>query len=241
MSHFSDIGFTKFEDRDYYEEHYVDFINEILSDKYGTHEVQKAGEGRSLQTYSLGSIRYVFLVDDETDKVVDFEFGYKNDIKSYGTHAKLLNEAADTAFCNMQVEVGGIPFYFVCLNTLVSDFKELKEENEIAFSVASFANDIEILSEDELPKSKHKRMAAESYIAYFNHDPSNGFVSGIIKGFALEQNPVTKENFYAVDADCLGVHFKMLVDPRLLEDKELEAGKVIRGSFWNTAFFEGKK
>lgn len=201
MSHFSDIGFTKFEDRDYYEEHYVDFINEILSDKYGTHEVQKVGDGTSLQTYSIGAIRYVFLVDDETDKVIEFELGYKNDIKSYGTHAKLLNEASDTAFCNMQVESDGIPFCFVCLNTLVSDFKELKEGDEIAFSVASFANDIEILSEDELDKIKHKKMAAESYISYFNQDPSSGFVSGIIKGFALEQNPVTKENYYAVDAD----------------------------------------
>lgn len=231
MSHFSDIGFTKFEDRDYYEEHYVDFMNEILSDKYGAPEVQKAGDGLSLHTYSIGAIRYAYLIDDNEDEIVDFELGYKNDIQSIGVNAKALNENTEAAFFNVQVEVDGIPFCFACLNAPVIDFSKNKE---IAFTVASFADNIEVLSEDELPQSKHKKMAAESYIAYFNHDPSNGFVSGIIKGFALEQNPVTKENYYAVDADCLGVHFKMLVDPKMVSG-ELKVGKVIRGSFWNTA------
>lgn len=237
MSHFSDIGFSKFEDRDYYEEHYVDFMNEILDGKYGASEVQKAGDGLSLHTYSLGAIRYAYLIDDNEDKVVDFEMGYKNDIHSIGDNAKALNEDTEGAFFNVQVEVNGIPFCFSCLNAPVIDFSN---DNEIAFTVASFANDIEILSEDELDKSKHKKMAAESYIAYFNHDPSSGFISGIIKGFALEQNPITKENYYVVDADCLGVHFKMLVDPELLKGIELEVGKVIRGSFWNIAFLEEK-
>lgn len=238
MSHFSDIGFSKFEDENYYEDHYADFMNEILDGKYGAPEVQNAGEGMSLHTYSLGAIRYAYLIDDEEDEIVDFELGYKNDIQSFGTYVKSLNEDADVAFFNVQVEVAGIPFCFACINAPVID---LSNDKEIAFTVASFADNIEVLSEDELDKSKHKRMAAESYMSYFNHDPSSGFVSGIIKGFVLEQNPVTKENYYTVDTDCLGVHFKMLVDPRLLESKELEVGKVIRGSFWNIAFLEERK
>ena len=241
MSHFSDIGFTKFEDRDYYEDHYADFMNEILDGKYGAPEIKNAGEGRSLYIYSLGAIRYVYLIDDVKDELIDWEMGYKNENRSFGNNAKLLNEESNTEFFNMQVFVDGMPFCFACLNAPIADLIGINEEDEVVFSVASFANDIEILSENKLDKSKHKRMAPESYISYFNQDPCNGFVSGIIKGFTLEQNPVSKENYYAVDADCVGVHFKMLVDPKLLEGKELEVGKVIRGCFWNTAFFEGRK
>ena len=239
MSHFSDIGFGKFEDKSYYQAHYFNFMNEILDGNYGVPEIKKAGENNSLHIYSLGGISYVYLIDDEKDEIIDFEIGYKNEIIAVGRGLCRAFTTNGTAFCNVQIEVDGIPFCFACLNAPIFDIEDDDNDDEIEFSVASFAESSEILSRDELSINKYKKMGIESYIAYFKDDPSNGFVSGIIKDFALEQNPVTKENYYVVDADCLGVHFKMLIDPKMVSD-ELEVGKVICGSFWNTAMIIAK-
>ena len=234
MSRFSDIGFSRFRDVIYYAE----VMNGVLNGKYGQPEVQSAGEGLSLQTYSLGEILCVFLIDDDEDEVVDYAVGHENQRLSTGTFAEYMDDAPDTAFFNLQVEVDGLPFWFACLNAPAYDLRWLAEGEEVQFSASSFAESVEVLSVDELDKSKYKGMAAESYIADFNDNPCRGFVSGIVKNFSLEQNPVTEENYCAVDADCLGVHFKMLIDPKLLEGKEIEVGKVVRGSFWNTALLK---
>ena len=82
--------------------------------------------------------------------------------------------------------------------------------------------------------NKELKMANESYISYFNDDITTGWLSGIIKDFALLENPITHNKYYAIDIVSMGLKIKLVVDPKLIENKELKKGKVICGEFWNT-------
>mgnify|MGYP003446157311 FL=1 len=81
-------------------------------------------------------------------------------------------------------------------------------------------------------------MADESYISNFEGNQSYAYVSGIIKNYKLEKNPLTYYSYYTIDFDCLGLHFKALVDEKEINKEDLQVGKIICGNFWNTALIE---
>ena len=121
------------------------------------------------------------------------------------------------------------------------------EHEDLDLKIASFANYLEIIDpveeetkvideiQEEVRQGKPIDFANESYISNFENDPCEGFVSGIIQGFKLETNPLTGETYYAIDIDCLGLYFKLLVDVNLIEYQEIKVGRVARGVFFNTA------
>ena len=232
MSHFSDVGLSDLEDMF----HYECFMNSLLAGDFGAPTIVKTGGGKSLHIYSTGAIYFIFPVDDATDKVVEFELGYKNERLTLCKNVRFARKIVETEFRTIRAETENIPFWFDCLNAPLYDLKEEDEDGGIGcrLAVSSFVNDIKIVDEAELFSSEHSELAAESYIA--NEYPCNGFVSGIIKAFSLEQNPFTEEKYYVIDVDCLGVHFRLLADPERISGKSLKVGRIARGNCWNTAF-----
>lgn len=244
MSHYSDIGFKITTSKEL-----VDLFNNINSDetiKRGSWDLDSEGNIQYMMYY-FGEIRYSAQLDVINGQILRLGLGHNNEkISKANYDAKIKVDENTGDFDTLVIDKDGIPFWFSCPNMDIFHIKE-DEHEELDLKIASFANTIEIIDakeektffvdqddNDEIKKDKLE-FANESYISDFQNDPVHGFVSGIITGFKIETNPLTKETYYAIDIDCLGLYFKLLVDINLVEYSELKVGRVARGVFFNTA------
>ena len=243
MSHYSDIGFKINKANEV-----VDLFNRINSDesiKRGSWDLDAEGNLEYMMYY-FGEIRYSAELDTVNNQISRIGLGHNNERISkaiYGSKIKVSEESGD--FDTLVIEKDGIPFWFSCPNMGIFHIKE-DEHEDLDLKIASFANSIEIIDakeekkffvdqdDSDVIKEEKIEFANESYISDFQNDPCTGFVSGIIKGFKLETNPLTGETYYAIDIDCLGLYFKLLVDINLIEYEEIKVGRVARGVFFNT-------
>lgn len=244
MSHYTDIGFDVKKPKDVQKIIDMFFNSKFLEKNKNICSAMSWNIASNpdciLQLFKLENLRAFFKMNTKEGNIEDFFVGYenkniskittsKNCIKRVGNQFPILNFTSDE----------DIPFWVSCYNADIFNFDKDEEEGKI--KLVSYANFIkEIKNKDEYKNQpaeenlrKHQ-MADESYISNFTNDITTGFVSGIIQDYTLSKNPITNKNFYEIDITCLGLMIKLLVDPKLIDSKMLEKGKVISGEFWNT-------
>ena len=232
MSHYSDIGFELFNPQDS-----LNIFNLIHSNE----KIERTeynipnSKGIVYALYKFGEIRYSAKLNYNTHQIRAIALGHNNENASECKYIKTIKgNSSALDFDTIMVEKDGIPFWFCCPNIEIDNVEKYQD---ISLRIASFADTIEI---KDLPKndrtfnnpeelreyiSTHNlEMAEESYIANFESEPSYAFVSGIITNFKLEKNIFTEKEYYSIDFDCLGLHFKALVDTKLINEKDLQIG-----------------
>lgn len=232
MSHYSDIGFKLKEKQDI-----LKIFNSIHMNGKLPKRVWETNErGANYIIHYIDDIRYISVVNYAKSEISKLALGYNNDKLS---NVKVVERIAlgedNPDFDIIKVEKDGIPFWFNCGNVDIFNFKE----GEILdIKIASFADSIEVKNPTPQGfKAEEISLADESYIADFLNDPTRAIVSGVIEDVKIRKNPITKNRFYAVDAKCLGLNLKMLIDETLVKKKELKPGRIISGRFWNSALF----
>lgn len=232
MSHYSDIGF-KIETN----EELIELFNKIKTNKEYPPmiwDIEMSEEKEViLAMHKLGDIRYFAKLDNKNSEVIELSLGHHNEnvTKMDILH---INYEVSSGFPILQLEKNDIPFWFECPNVEVFN---MEGEKDCEIRISSFANRVFIKKPDEkvmLGDSKYS-FADESYIADWQHDPSNAFVSGVIKSYKKENNVISSESYYAIDVECLGLNIKMLVDTNYIKEEDIIAGNVIYGDFWNVA------
>jgi hypothetical protein len=244
MSHYSDIGFKLTKNEDVIE--LFNRINKDESIKRGSWDLNGSDDTIYVMYY-FGEIRYSVELDNVNNYINRIGLGHNNERISKAIYNGKIKVGEDTGeFDTLVIKKDGIPFWFSCPNMGIFHIKE-DEHEDLDLKIASFANYLEIIDpveeetkvideiQEEVRQGKPIDFANESYISNFENDPCEGFVSGIIQGFKLETNPLTGETYYAIDIDCLGLYFKLLVDVNLIEYQEIKVGRVARGVFFNTA------
>ena len=176
------------------------------------------------------------MVNYRKSAIEKLSLGYKNDkVSTVQVIERIAVEEENPDFDVVKVEKDGIPFWFNCGNVDVFNFKE---GETLGIKIASFADSVEVKNPTpEGYKAEGVSFADESYLADFLNDPTRAHVSGVIQDVKIKKNPLTKKHFYVVDAICLGLNFRMLIDENLIKKKQLKAGKIISGKFWNSALF----
>lgn len=257
MSHYSDIGF-KFKNI----EKLKKSINKILTDKKLPFMVWKIDDGLGennpeLHMKSLGEIRYFCKVGKDgienlcpahnNERISDADIVYSTTEKYSNTdffRVEMIRHNED--FPTIKVIKDDIPFWFCCPNCEIF-YDDTTDNSKDSLKICSFANYVQVKEATEIGKPmsleelNQKRrsgelgFADESYMASFNGNKSIAFVSGIIRDAKICKNSLTKKKYYAVDVDCLGLYFKMLIDPKMIKFKKLQVGKVLFGEFWNVA------
>lgn len=232
MSHYSDIGFKVESNAD------VDkIIDDFFSpdgkfDSWRKWKIENSNPAQDLIMRTKGKIRFFAKVDEKT--ILDFSFSHDNERISKVEFAGLKSNKNKDDFKILAVVKDDVPFWFDCPNAEIFNFNTGDKTADI--KIASFANYVQIKNVEDIEKSEKRELGAESYISkFFENDYSTGWVSGIIKSWTIETNPKTKVKYYAIDADCMGLYFKMLVDFNMIKAADLKVGKVICGEFWNTA------
>ncbi|MBO5394356.1 MAG: hypothetical protein J6A28_00430 [Clostridia bacterium] len=238
MSHFSDVGF-KVGGR----EDVVKLFNAIHSNAKLPKTVWEFDEhGTQYVIHYIDDIRYISLVNYNKSQIQKVSLGHFNErLSRVNVITRLKDKEGSSDFDTLQVEKDGIPFWFSCGNVDIFNFKE---GEELDIRIASFAHYVEVKNAnmpignkdlEEIQSQEHIQMADESYYSYWKDDQSMGFVSGIINNVKIKKNPLTKKHYYAVDVQCLGLNFAMLIDENLIKKNQLRPGKVLCGEFWNTA------
>ena len=232
ITHYSDIGFTVKKPEDVFKifEQFHDrtdgFEKKTINDlTYGECEYKM---------HKLGNIRYCYQYNEQTHKIYHLSLGYENEnISTFGNNIKSYAQSeGDWDFPTICVTNGSISFWFSCLNL----YDGLKKSDSIKLKISSFANSITIKNPTkEVEKTDELKFANECYVIK-EANSTTGFVSGIIKGFNLKINEITRDRYWEIDIDCLGAHIRVLADYRLVKSSELEIGKVLCGEMWNTAF-----
>ena len=230
MSHYSDIGFEIENSKDI-----IKLFNNIISNQNIDRLEYFINDDITLTIFNIRDIRYIAKINNKTHQILSLSLGHDNLNVSEVEFVEIINNET-FKFSNIMVEKEGIPFWFSCANTEVC---ELKQNDNIEIKIASFAESIKIKDCDENSLNTEKfAMADESYISNFEGNQSCAFVSGIIKDYKLEKNFLTYNSYYTIDFDCLGLHFKALVDEKAINKEDLQVGKIICGNFWNTALIE---
>lgn len=228
MSHYSDIGFEMNNREDE-----KTLIKDFMSQKYAESmvwDIKDTSPQQSLMMQKIGKLRLFAKVDDKN--LLSFSFSHDNERVSDARVVSLDDDNLD-GFKIVCVEKDDVPFWFHSPNADIFFFDDKGDDK---LKIASFANSVQIKSIEDIGKAGVRDFAAESYVSnFFNNDYTTGWVSGIIQGWTKEKNPITGKKYFAVDADCMGLHFKMLVDEHMIDKRELKVGKVICGEFWNTA------
>lgn len=191
-----------------------------------------------LKVCKLGDIRYCYYYDPEINKIGGKSIGYYNEKVS--TFNKIVDNTAIALNQMPTIVVANndqVQFSFVCLNLSA----EKVTEGLVKLRVSAFASDAGITIKERTLKSEKDKIdkltfADESYACLDGSGIS--FVSGIIKGFSLKLNELTGAKYWAIDIDCLGVQFKVLVDNRMFKAEDIEIGKVLCGEMYCTAFIE---
>lgn len=232
MSHYSDIGFKVENNQD------VDkIINDFFStdgkfDSWMEWKIENSHPPQNLIMRKKGKIRFFAKVDEKN--ILDFSFSHDNERISKVEFAGIKNNENKDDFKILAITKDDIPFWFDCPNAEIFNFDTDDKSTEI--KIASFANYVEIKNVEDIGKTEKHALGAESYISkFFENDYTTGWVSGIIKSWTIETNSETNTKYYAIDADCMGLYFKMLVDCNMINKEDLKVGKVICGEFWNTA------
>ena len=230
MSHYSDIGFEIENSKDV-----IKLFNNIISNQNINRLEYFLNDDIILTIFNIRDIRYIAKLNNKTHQIISLSLVHDNLNVSEVEFVEIINNET-FEFNNIMIEKEGIPFWFSCANAEVF---ELKQNNNIEIKIASFAESIKIKdSEEDSLNSEKFEMADESYISNFEGNQSYAFVSGIIKDYKLEKNPFTYYSYYTIDFDCLGLHFKALVDEKEINKEDLQVGKIICGNFWNTALIE---
>ena len=257
MSHYSDIGF-KFKNVEKLKKN----ISKILSDKKLPSMFWNIDDGLGednpeLHMKTIGDIRYFCKVGKNgieylcpahnNERISNADIVYSTTEKNSETgffKVEMFRQKED--FPTVKVIKNDIPFWFCCPNCEIF-YDDTTDNSKDSLKICSFANYVQVkdpteigkpLSLDELNQKRRSGelgFADESYIASFGEDKSIGFVSGIIRKAEILKNQWTKKKYYAVNVDCVGLYFKMLIDPQLIKFKELQVGKVLFGEFWNVA------
>jgi len=247
MSHYTDIGFKIEKNEDVVNT--FNFINSNGKIKRLTWDLpsQNKDDNIVLTMFYIGEIRYSAKLNLKTNYILDIGLSHNNERICKAEHIGTLNAVNDeSGFKVVQVEKDGIPFWFSCPNVEIFNIQDGKRE-ELDLKIASFAENIEIKEKAPERKTENKQMtpeevvefvkengiqmADESYIAFFNDDPTYAHVSGTIKDFKLEKNEITTVKYYAIDIDCLGLYFKVLVDPKLINKKKLKKGNILSSGY----------
>lgn len=248
MSHYSDIGFEVKSIREVNK-----IINLILSSKLDVNNKMNKkiwkiqnGTSKTLQLSKIDNLKFFVKGDLENKKIDDFFVTQKNQnlslIKVHKNSCKR-NERNEFPVLNFYNQ-DDIPFWVTCFN---AEIFCMNNEESCEIELISFANNIEEIKDAEDMNATenfnislsnknniYNGMADESYIANFEKDISTSWLSGIIQDFALLENPITHNKYYSIDIICLKLNIKLLIDPKLIQNKELKKGKVICGEFWNT-------
>lgn len=234
MSHYTDIGF-KIDNND----DIVDLFNQINTNKNYNQMVwdiqSPKDEGIILTLNKLGEIRYFSKLDKKNDEILDIGLAHNNEnISKLG----IIDVNYDNeGFPILKLEKDEIPFWFECPNVEIFD---MENEKECDVKIACFANNVQVKKPNEKTKGfedQKFQFADQAYMSkiMLQGDPATAYVSGVIKDYKVEKNIVSNNNYYAINAECLGLNIKMLVDIDLLDEKDLIPGNVICGEFWNTA------
>ncbi len=249
MSHYSDIGFEVKSIGDVNK-----IINYALSSEFDINnktykrkiwKIQNE-ESKTLQLFKIDNLKFFAKGDLENKKLDDFFVTHKNQnlsiIKIHKNSCKK-NERNGFPILNFYNQ-DDIPFWVTCFN---AEIFCINNDESCEIELVSFANHIEELKDAEdinatniynLTLSNKNNifngMADESYIANFEKDISTSWLSGIIQDFVLLENPITHNKYYSIDIICLKLYIRLLVDPKLIQNKELKKGKIICGEFWNT-------
>ena len=254
MSHYSDIGFN-IKNKKSWDKIFKKIVSNNDFMQWNIFE----GKGKDdpvLEMRKFDSIRYFIKVGKDgvenlapahdNERISDADIVYSTTEKYSDTdffRVEMIRQNED--FPTVKVIKDGIPFWFCCPNCEIF-YDDTTDGSKDSLKICSFANYVKVkpqnnaepMTLDEL-NAKRKRgeleFADECYIASFNGDKSIAFVSGIIKDAKILKNPLTKKKYYAVDVDCLGLYFKMLIDPKMIKFKKLQVGKVLFGEFWNVA------
>ncbi len=233
MSHYSDIGFDIKDNKDI--DNLIDmFFNskEKLGVDVMVWEIEN-NPNNLLGQLKYGDLRFFIKGDLENGKIDDFFVGHDNkNITNVEVEIEEnpIKKNEKNYFPIFNFYKDDIPFWVACFN---ADIFFFYDDNTSEVKLVSFANHIMDVR-DAKKINKELKMANESYISYFNDDITTGWLSGIIKDFALLENPITHNKYYAIDIVSMGLKIKLVVDPKLIENKELKKGKVICGEFWNT-------
>ena len=237
MSHYSDVGFKlSANDADAIKEIEA-IIRYFLSFKYDKFEAWQIGDYDYLM-FLVGDIRYFIIRNKNCNIINKHSLGYNNKIITEVdtiSNIPMLNETED--FDLIKVEKNGIPFWFSCPNIDIIGKNNLINK----IKIACFADNA-IIKEQNVSKldiEQYGMFADQCYIANME-SLDRGFISAIIKDFKIEKNILTNSNYIVVDAECLGMNLKMLIEDHPQIVKELKIGRVICGEFWNTALIVGK-
>jgi len=230
MNHYSDIGFEvkNFEDVD-------KIVDDFFDQKYAKMmdwDIKNSEPQQNLLMQKIGKIRLFAKVDSNRKSILAFSFSHDNERISDVKVVKLNDGGKTNDFKTVCIEKDGIPFWFATPNAEIFFLDDKSDK----IKISSFANYVEIKDIQEIKNSSEPQFAPESYVSkFFENDYTTGFVSGIIKGWTREKNLITGKKYYAIDADCMGLYFKMLVDINMVKKSQLRVGKIICGEFWNTA------
>lgn len=256
MSHYSDVGF-KFKNEAGFKKNIIKLltdknlpfmfwnIDDGLGEKNPELHMKKIGEIRYFCKVGVSGIEYLCPAHNN-ERISSPKIIYSKIEKTEEGYPKVAMERYADDFPTIQVIKDDIPFWFCCPNCEIF-FQTPDNPDGDTLKLCSFANYVNVKEPTTPGKSfslaelEQKRrngeigFADESYIAAFKGNKSTGYVSGIIRKAEILKNQWTKKKYYAVDVDCLGLYFKMLIDPKLIKFKKLQVGKILFGEFWNVA------
>ncbi len=235
LTYYSDVGFDIRQNGDIIK--LIDYFDDE-NKNFECKKIYDFAHGEcELEIYKIGNIRYYCQSEHngQGKHYCYISLGYENEnisvfdetLKSYHQEENNLD------FPTISVTKEIYTFWFSCLN--LYEYPERKQE-PIKLKISSFANNIEIHDPtDEIEnKSELVPFADESYITA-DKNPAIGYVSGTIKSFCHKTNPLTNNEYWEIDIECLGTNIRVLADYRMIKSSELQIGKILSGKMWNTA------
>ena len=95
---------------------------------------------------------------------------------------------------------------------------DLTLKHSLKLKIAIFANEIKFRELTLVNETTREtlQLADEEFIGDWLNDPCNALVSDIITNFNLNENLVTNNKSYTINAKCLELLFDFLVDQQLL-------------------------
>ena len=233
MSHYSDMGFEICSRDDL-----NNLIKKIADNKFGKPIIYDQNKTQ-IKEYSFGDIRYYFMCKKEQKlQIFDLTFSFFNPQINFSVVLAEILKTNKNEFENINVAKDGIPFWFHCPNLRVVCPKKF---DIINLSISCFADKVDLLTQEEYNNKVAKddlKMAEESYISFFDHDPTRAWLSGYITNFEKQINPISKKDFYVVDINSMNLNWRLLIDKKMVDETKLKIGNIACGYFWRTALIE---